>query len=219
LKVGRVVVRVRAAVLIPEGRERVTGSRCRAAALEASGGRAVADEIDDLLPDGARAAQCFGRVQEGDLACVGCESDVAGSVRRRQVLTAGRTGTSSPGRLLNQKMLTRRQRDVWQRRHLPSRPTGRRVLNRPVVQLRVVPAPVENLDEVILIRRAAVAAAAEDLTDDDQRCRPRRRLWRRRGCRRGHGRRLRRRQRSRRRSGRRCRGGRRSRGRCWRWRW
>ena len=173
MKVIYVVARVHAAVILSEGGEGVAGGRRRATAFKAGGGRAIADEIDNLFSRRARPVQCFRRVHERDLARARSQRDVAGSVRCRQVLPAGRTGAARPTRLLNQQMLSGRERDVRQGRRLPSRPAARRILNRPTGEVRVRPVPVENLNKVMLERRAAVTPATEDLTDNDQW------LWRR----------------------------------------
>jgi hypothetical protein len=58
LEVGGVVVAVQAAAVQPERGGRVAGRVRRAVALEAVGGRAVADEINELCPGRADAAQC-----------------------------------------------------------------------------------------------------------------------------------------------------------------
>lgn len=81
LEVGGVVVAVQAAVVLSERGGGVAGRVRRRGALEAVGGRAVADEINELRSGRADAAQCDCGIDEGDLTRGRAQSDVARRVR------------------------------------------------------------------------------------------------------------------------------------------
>jgi hypothetical protein len=93
----------------------------------------------------------------------GFGADRAGGVGCRQV-----DRPAGAGSFLHEVVLARLQREVRQRRDLPRRARRGAVLHRPAVQVRRRGAAVVELDEVVLQGGAAVAAAAVDLTDDDQ---------------------------------------------------
>ena len=170
-EVGQVVVGVGAAVAGAQQPQIGPGSLRRAAALEEVRGP-VADEVDDAGQRGvvarrrsAVAHQRIDAAREHELAGEEVQVEAAEAVRRRQ------GGAVGAGRQLHEVIAARRHRAAQGRdRILAERlETGRRrVLQRQAVQDHGRLTDVVQLDEIVPIGRAAGAAAAGYLADDDR---------------------------------------------------
>ena len=126
---------------------------------------AVADEVDDVrigraAPSRATARE-RGRVRTTATfppefarfvvpVASGCRKRGRRRPRQRRAARGSTSGLNAPG----------------ERSHLPARAGGRGVLNRPRAEIDRGRAAVEELDEVVRVRCAAVAAASVQLTDD-----------------------------------------------------
>ena len=164
-EVGRVVVRVRAAAVRACQRLGRARRRRRTASLVV-GGAAVADEV--LYVGGRRAAtrrvaagQRSRIVDECDLAAADGEVRGAGGVGRRQ-----RHAVRSAGGELDEVAAARRDRAA-QRGRLPARTGGGCVLERPAVDGDRARASVEQLDVIVRVDGAAVAAGRVELAHDE----------------------------------------------------
>ena len=176
-EVGGVVVGVGAAGGAALHRGRVAGGGSGPAAFEEVGGGAVADQVHDLRQRGrgaggraAVAAERGGGVHQGDLAGGRGQGDRGGVGDVRGGEGCADRGV---GGLLDQQVLAGSERDVGKLGDLAAvlaevaRAAGAGVLDRPAAHRRGGRAPVEQLDEVVGVGRAAVAAAAVHLADDD----------------------------------------------------
>src|SRR5439155_23921799 len=127
--------------------------------FEATRSRPVADEVHDLRARWTAPRQRCGRVREDDLCGCGAHGDIPGGVGR------GEVGAAAGTRRLLDEVVAARLKDPRQVRHRPARAGGRCVLDRPAGQVDLARAAIEDLDEVVPEGRAAVSAAAVDLTD------------------------------------------------------
>src|SRR6185503_7881917 len=122
---------------------------------------AVADEVDDAARAGA--AQRDGAGDERDLRLRAAHGDDAGRVGRRE-----RRGAAVALRFLHEVVVAGLDRAGEERRDAvggPRRGGGGRRLDAPAVERHRRRAGVVELDEVVRVRRAGVAAAAVDLAD------------------------------------------------------
>lgn len=150
-EVGAVAVAVGVVVAVgsAEVGQRVAQARGRRAAFIESGS-AETDQVDDRRRCRCTAAQGGRAVDECDLARGG----------------AHRGGAAGAHGLLD-KVVAAGGQGAGQRRGLPRRACGAGVLNRVAAQVDCNGARIEQLDEVIAIDGAGVAASALDLADDE----------------------------------------------------
>jgi hypothetical protein len=174
------VVGVGEAVVLADGGRGVAQGRGVGGPLAAVS-RPVADEVNDGRVCRGAAFERVAVADERDLAARAAHVDRAVDVS----VGDGRAGRPARGEL-DQVIFARRD-DAAEGLGLPRRAGGRGVLNGPAGKVVRDGVGVEQLDEVVLVGRAGVAAAAVDLADDHM-VEPDR--GRRRG---GSGRRLRRR--------------------------
>ena len=163
-EVARVRVRIRAAVVGPKSRGRVVEAGRSAGALEVARG-SVADQVSNVGVCGATP----GRRPTGQGGRASHERDLASGIgkvrracrigRRKRSADCGRRGE------LDEEELARLDRAA-ERRDLPARAGRGCVLDRPTADVDRRSAAVEQLDEVVRIGRAAVAAARVHLADD-----------------------------------------------------
>ena len=167
-EVVAVDVRIGVAAVLPENRRRViAGGRSVASSLIAVRRRAVADEVDDVgigQRSGAWAGQKVAVAHEGNLAGSTAHVDAAvvGDVRCRQRTAGGAAGER------DQVILARSDgaADWLQAGEAPG-VGGGRILHAPAGHVHRRGGRVVELDEVVRVGRAAVAAAAIELADDD----------------------------------------------------
>ncbi len=148
------------------GRGRVRRRRCRRPLVDRRA--APSDEVDDRAVGGAvgsgLAGERGGAVDEGDRPGRAAHVDGAADLRGRQV------GGAAGARGLADEIVLAGDDRAGERGDLPGgRPgrAGRDVLHRPAGDALVGAAAVGQLDEVVAQGRAAVAASAVDLVDDD----------------------------------------------------
>ena len=159
-KVGAVVVRVNTAAIRAQDSHAIR-RRGRDAALKTVG-RAEADQVDDGSARWSRSHLCRLAIAQQYFTRRARHGQGARGVRRGQVLRA-----ACAFGLLHQQILASLQIDGRQGRHGPARSTGRAVLHAPVAQVNGAAATIENLNEIVAVQRAVVAATAIYLADDD----------------------------------------------------
>ena len=181
-EVGAVVVGVDAAVAATQRGGGVAQRAGRRAAFEAVGRAAETDEVDHVRIGGrAGTGQRRRAAAQRDLAGRAGHGDGAGGVGRGQVHRA-----AGALRLLDQVETAGRDAAAEVGAAIPGGTRGGGVLHAPAGQVDRGGSVVAQLDEVVLQRGAAVAAAAVDLADDHLRLH--RRRGEEQGERREHGR-------------------------------